>query len=238
MIDAKTGTDSKVQMKLVSDYVDGKSRSLCEASFNSTCSEESLKAWQEEGLEYPNTLTDYWMQQFDKLTRKTSEKDTKRYIGSMMRFIDREGKQYIIYNMSVRKHDPLGNRKEFYYPNVGVYTKPVVHKEFVVDPEEGYEKKVVVKGYDGYDTCYSIPFNDKNIDTLLKWTDGNTHFVIKKEDYQSGRKLTIRSLNDWRTGNFVELLRFGHIASDYEKQILEDEKIGKYVTTGTQGAYR
>jgi hypothetical protein len=51
-------------------------------------------------------------------------------------------------------------------------------------------------------------------------------------DFKSGTRFTIRSLNDWRNGTQEELLRFGHIASDYERQILEDEKQGKYTHMG------
>jgi hypothetical protein len=51
-------------------------------------------------------------------------------------------------------------------------------------------------------------------------------------DYKSGQRSTIRSLNDWRNGKVEELLRFGYIATEYEKQILEDEKQGKFTHMG------
>jgi hypothetical protein len=185
---------------------------------------------------------DFWMQQFEKLTRKTSESDTKRHIDQITRYIDKDENQFITYSMTVKKQDPIGNVKSFYYPNVGIYTRPVSHKEIVVDPEDGYAKRVVVKGYDGIENHYSIPFNDKNIDALIKWTDGKTQFSIKKEDHRSGGRFGIRDLASWRAKEWKYLLRFGHFPiTEYERKIYEDELQGKFVTyppVGNTGQYR
>ena len=68
---------------------------------------------------------------------------------------------------------------------------------------------------------------------MLKYTDGNTTYSIQKEDHQSGRRLSIASYADWIDGSVEELLRFGHKASSYEKQVLADEKIGKFIDHAT-----
>lgn len=42
-----------------------------------------------------------------------------------------------------------------------------------------------------------------------------------------GMRIKVDSFKDWRNGIAEELLRFGHIASAYERQVLADEKQGK-----------
>jgi hypothetical protein len=114
-----------------------------------------------------------------------------------------------------------------------MYAKPVPHREIKarITEDEGLVQDIITT-VESVDTGYSIPFTQKNIDKLLKYTDGNTAFSIQKMDYKSGQRSTIRSLNDWRNGKVEELLRFGYIATEYEKQILEDEKQGKFTHMG------
>lgn len=212
-----------------------------EARFDFFKSPEGEAEYKKIGVPYPKTLADYWYMQFEKLTKFTKKEDHKIEIRQMKRFITKEGKEYIIHDMTETKYDPIGNRKTFYRSGIGKYAKPVPRYEIEVIPEEGYAKRKKMVSWNECDTCYSIPFNDKNIDKLIKYCDGNTMYIISKQDYQSGRRFSIRSMNDWRNGSVEELLRFGHIASDYEKQILADEKQGKYVTyppAGNTGQYR
>jgi hypothetical protein len=212
-----------------------------EASFDYYKSPEGEAEYKKIGLPYPKTLMDYHYMQFLKLTKNTKKEDHKIEIHNMKRFITRDNKEYIIHDMRETKYDPIGNRKTFSRTGIGKYGKPIPKWTIKVLPEEGYEKIKVVEGIEGVDACYSIPFTQKNIDKLVKYCDGNTSYCIAKEDYQSGRRLSIRSLADWKNGTAEHLLRFGHIASDYEKQMLEDEKIGKCITlppAGNQGAYR
>jgi hypothetical protein len=51
--------------------------------------------------------------------------------------------------------------------------------------------------------------------------------AIQSGGYGMGMKIHVDSFKDWRDGNPEELLRFGHIASPYERQRLADEKAGK-----------
>jgi hypothetical protein len=124
-----------------------------------------------------------------------------------------------------------------------MYAIPIPKREIKarVTEEEGFVQEIITT-VESIETGYSIPFTQKNIDKLLiPHMDGNTSYSIQKMDYKSGARFSIRSLRDWRNGSVEELLRFGHIATDYEKQILEDEKQGKYVTyppAGNTGQYR
>jgi hypothetical protein len=203
-------------------------------------SEESLREYEKIGQPYPQETYDKWYDDFLKLTRATKEKDIKIEIHNMKRYILKSGEQYIVHDETTTKFDPLGNRKSFYRGGIGKFPIPIPHYEIKVNPEEGYSKAKIITGIDSVDVGYSIPFDKPNIDRLLKYTDGNTQYSISKQDYQSGKRFTIASLHDWIEGDIIELLRFGHIASSYEKQILADEKIGKFQSTPlpTAPAYR
>lgn len=154
----------------------------------------------------------------------------------MKQLILKTGKEFILHDMSERKLDPLGNVKTFYRGNIGKYGKPIPHFEIKVNAEEGYVKEKYVSHIDMIEECYSIPFTQENIDKLQKYCDGNTAYSIQKQDYRAGMTFIIESLKDWREGKAEELLRFGHIASSFEKQILEDEKIGKFQSTPSPAA--
>ena len=201
-------------------------------------SKEGEEAYAAIGVPYPKEMYDDWYDKFLKLTKNTKEKDYKIYIGQMKRFILKTGEEFLIHDMTEERLDPLGNVKRFYRGGIGKYGRPIPHYEIKVNPEEGYEKSKVVTGVDTVEDAYSIPFTKENIDKLTKYTDGNTAYSIQKEDYQTGITITIDNFTSWRDGNPIELLRFGHIASSYEKQVLEDEKIGKFIDHVTPTAGR
>jgi hypothetical protein len=196
-------------------------------------SPEGLKEYEKIGMRYPRVMQDDWYEKFLKLTKNTKKEDYKQYISNMKRLILTSGEEYIIHDMSETRYDGLHNRKTFYRGNLGMYPIPVPHREIRarVSEEDGFVQDII-QTIQSIDTGYSIPFNKKNIDKLLPLTDGKTAFSIEKQDYKSGMTFTIDNIEDWKHGNPQELLRFGHRASDYEKQILEDEKQGKYTHMG------
>jgi hypothetical protein len=200
-------------------------------------SPEGIAEYEKIGMKYPRTMPDEWYDKFLKVTRNTKKEDYKIYIPNMKRFIRSSGEEFIIYAMTETRYDGLHNRKKFNRGGMGMYAKPIPHREIKarITEEEGLVQDIITT-VEAIETGYSIPFIQKNIDKLIKYTDGNTAYSIQKEDYRSGQRYTIRSLNDWRNGKTEELLRFGHIASDYEKQILEDEKQGKFTHMGTPPA--
>lgn len=204
-----------------------------ETSFNFYSSPEGIAEYKKIGMEYPKTLMDYWYKQFLRVTKNTKKEDYKIYIRNMKRVILSSGEEYIVHDMDETRYDGLHNRKVFHRGGIGLYAKPVPHREIKarVSEDEGFVQDVITT-VESVETGYSIPFNQKNIDKLIKYCDGNTAFIIQKMDYQSARKFTIRSLNDWQNGSTEELLRFGHIASSYEQQILADEKQGKFTHLG------
>jgi hypothetical protein len=196
-------------------------------------SPEGLKEYEKIGMRYPKVMQDDLYEKFLKVTRNTKKEEYKQYISNMKRLILSSGEEYIIHDMSETRYDGLHNRKRFYRSNLGMYPIPVPHREIRarVSEEEGFVQDII-QTIQSIDTGYSIPFNKKNIEKLLPFTDGKTAFAIEKQDYKAGITITINSVNDWRNGSAEELLRFGHIASDYEKQILADEKQGKFTHMG------
>ena len=200
-------------------------------------SPEGLAEYEKIGIKYPKTLPDDWYAKFLKVTRNTKKEDYKQYIPQMKRLILANGEEYIVHSMIETRYDGLHNRKTFTRGGIGMYAIPIPHKEIKprITEEEGLVQEIITT-VESIDTGYSIPFNQKNIDKLLPFTDGNTQYSIQKKDFKSGSRFSIRSLQDWRNGTVEELLRFGHIASDYEKQILEDERQGKFTHMGTPPA--
>jgi hypothetical protein len=208
-------------------------------------SKEGEMAWKEIGMEYNNgneEMYDKWYADFQRLTKNTKKEDHKIYISQMKRFVRKDGSEFLIHDMREEKQDPIGNRKTFYRGGIGKYGKPHAKKVVKVDPET-YEKAVVIDGVDYVEDSYSIPFDKKHIEPLLKYTDGNTAYSIQKEDYQTGITISIRDYQSWVDGKPIELLRFGQIATDYQREILKDEAQGKYThlsipPSGNTGQYR
>lgn len=192
-------------------------------------SDEMIQAFRDVGLEYTNRMWDNQYEEFQKKTRKTPEKEREKWIGNLKRFVipTRDGEeQYIIHDMYEKAKDPLGNTLTTHRSGLGCYHKPIVKREIRVNMETG-DKEPAVVGVESLETCYSIPFTKENIAKLEKYINSSTSFVIQKTT--AGRRLVVdRGFEDWKSGNTEELLRFGHRASDYEKQVLADEKQGKY----------
>jgi hypothetical protein len=193
-------------------------------------SEEMIQAFKEVGIEYHNRMWDDDYERFQQKTKRTGEKDRIKYISNMKRLIipvigGREKEQtYIVHDMYERAKDGLGNELTAYRSNLGCYHKPRVRREIRLNMETG-DKEPVIVGVDSLDTCYSIPFTKESIASLEKYVVENTAFSIQKGD---GQTFTVDRFEDWKNGSTEELLRFGHKASDYEKQVLADEKQGKY----------
>jgi hypothetical protein len=194
-------------------------------------SDEMVQAFRDVGLEYTNRMWDNDYEQFQRKTRKTPEKEREKWIGNLKRFIipTHDGEeQYIIYDLNEKGKDPLGNILTAHRSNLGCYHKPIVKREIRVNMETG-DKEPVVVGVETLETCYSIPFTKENISKIEKYVNSSTTFVIQKTT--AGRRISLdRGFDDWKNGNTEELLRFGHKASDYEKQVLQNEKMGKYET--------
>jgi hypothetical protein len=200
-------------------------------------SHEGEAAYKAINWPYPEELYDKAYDHFIKLTKNTKKEEYK-HIQNMKRLVLKSGEEFIVHDIRESKKDPLGNDKSFYRGNIGKYGKPIPHWEIRVNPEEGYAKEKYVSHIDRVEDCYSIPFTQENIDKLQKYCDGTTAtaYSIEKEDFKAGITVSITSLEDRREGKAEELLRFGHVASSFEKQVLEDEKIGKFQSTPSPAA--
>lgn len=194
-------------------------------------SDEAIAAFKEVGIKYENAMWDNHYENFQRKTKRTPEKDRLRAIHNLKRLVipansrDKE-RTIIVHDMWEEAYDALGNKLTTYRGGLGCYHKPRVKREYKLDMETG-EKVPVIVGIEELETCYSIPFSKENIDKLAKYVTGNTTFLIQRMGGGS-RKITVDSFEDWKNGNVEEVLRFGHRASDYEKQVLADEKQGNY----------
>lgn len=189
-------------------------------------SEEGVKAFQDVGLPYEDERWDLDYAEFLKKTRTTPEKDRVRVIQNLQRVVAPDGKEYLVYDLSEQAADALGNRLSTYRGSLGCYHKPIPKYAIEVNTETG-EKEKVTKGVDQIEECYSIPFTKEAVQKVEKYITEKTQFILNRKK-GSFRKITIDSLDDFKLGPIEHLSRFGHRASDYEKQILAEEKMGNY----------
>lgn len=165
-------------------------------------SEESIKAFEELGMKYKNTMWDNQYEEFQRKTRKTPEKDRLRAIQNLKRLVipetSRDKEQtVIIHDMREEANDALGNKLTAYRSGLGCYHKPRVRREYRLDMETG-EKVPVIVGIEELETCYSMPFTKENIDkSIAKYVTADTTFVIERMSGGS-RTIKVDSFEDWK----------------------------------------
>jgi hypothetical protein len=193
-------------------------------------SKEGTEAFKEVGLEYRSEMWDQHYDDFLQKIRRTPEKDRVRKIQTLKRVVLTEGEeseQYIVHDLLEEGKDPLGNVKAFYRGGIGCFHIPI--PKYVLKVNDDGDKERVTSGIEGLKIGYSIPFTKENIERISKYVTKNTQFVIALGNQGSHTKrITVNTLEDLKLGEAEELVRFGHRASDYEKQVLADEKQGKY----------
>ena len=69
------------------------------------------------------------------------------------------GEEFIIYDQTDIRKDPLGKIKRYYRGGLDTYPIPIPHYEIRIDPEQGYAKEKHVSGIDDIKTGYSIKFS-------------------------------------------------------------------------------
>ena len=127
---------------------------------------------------------------------------------------------------SPEKTEHYGTNLTFYRSSLGCYHKPEGRYSVKVDIETG-EKNKHFDGLTDMHTEYSIPFTVENVDKIKKYITPNTQFIIRDKGHND-KKISVDSLDKLKLGTPEHLLRFGHRASDYEQQILVEEKQGNY----------
>lgn len=187
-------------------------------------SKEGVEAFSKVGLPYENAMWDNDYEAFLRTTKKTTEKDAKAEIQNLLRMALPNGEQYIVYDLAETRYDNLGNRKQFFRSNIGLFHSPV--PEYKIRMNDDYEKETYTAGYTDIETKYSIPFTVKKADELQKLCSDKTAYLISLGRYKEGRRIRCDSFEDWKEGEPLELNRFGHRASAHEKQLMLDEKDG------------
>jgi hypothetical protein len=72
----------------------------------------------------------------------------KAVIQNLLRLVLPSGEEYIIYDQTDIRQDPLGNIKRFYRSGLGTYPIPIPRYEMRINEEMGYEKEKVAAGID------------------------------------------------------------------------------------------
>ena len=190
-------------------------------------SEEGVKAFQELDLEYEDEMWDKDYVEFLRKIQKTPEKDRVKWVQNLQRVVISDEQEFLVYDLHEEGHDALGNNLTFYRSNLGCYHKPQGRYSIHVDIKTG-EKQKKFDGLTTMETGYSIPFTTENIDKIVKkYVTPQTHFIIRDKG-KNDRRISVDSLDEITLGTPEHLLRFGHRASDYEQQILAEEKQGNY----------
>ena len=189
-------------------------------------SEEGIKAFQEIGVEYEDEMWDKDYSEFLRKIQKTPEKDRVKRIQSLQRVVTQDEQEYLVHDLSEEGHDALGNTLTFYRSNLGCYHKPQGKYSIKVDIETG-EKNKHFDGINDMRTRSSIPFTTESIDKIKKYVTPQTQFIVRDKGHND-KKISVDSLDELKLGTSEHLLRFGHRASDYEVQILAEEKQGNY----------
>lgn len=216
-------------------------------------SPEGEKAWKNVGLPYPETVDDLNYKQFHSMTKRSPPDLNQETIGSLYRVLVGE-EEYLVYNLTERRIDNLGNERHFFRSGLGKYSIPIPRYEMRQD-NEGYTSKVVV-GTAGIKTGYSLRFTEENIEHLVQkgWivkseeeaTKINadrikaaikhkaavadhhefTRFMIMKEGHQ--RKYSVQSFDDFCTCTYHDLVTFGHTPTNEERETrLAAEEVAK-----------
>ncbi len=189
-------------------------------------SEAGIAAFREVGLPYEDELWDENFAKFQKTISKGPAKDRKMTIANIQRLVLPTGEQYIIHDERHQGIDILGNRKRFYKSGTGMYPVPIPKYEIKMNTET-FEKENLKVGLETMERGYSIPFTVEKADELHKLCDESTTYTICKGYYRMGNRIKVDTFEDFRDGEPDDLLRWGHRASAYEKQVMADERAGK-----------
>lgn len=189
-------------------------------------SEEGIAAWKAVDLEYEDERWDLDYAEFLRKTQKTAEKDRMKRIQNMQRVVTKDGSEYLVYDLFEEAKDALGNNLTAYRHSLGCYHIPEGRYSVKVDIETG-EKIKKFDGIANMNVGYSIPFTTEAVNKIQKYVTSDTQFVVRDKGHND-KKVTADNLDELKLGTAEHLLRFGHRASDYEAQILAEEKQGNY----------
>lgn len=200
-------------------------------------SPEQEAAFKAIGIPHPYRAFDENYDQFLLKTKRCPPELCQVIIRGMTRVQTQSGEEYLVYSITERRFDGLGNEHSFFRSNMGMFHVPIPEYRMRRDAQ-GYEEKYV-HGVRGRRVQYSIPFNKKNVEKLRKHSfktekevveaaekrknaaeankmipsyDPDPNEVTRYSLHKAGQRgtMAIDSYEDWLTGSFEDLWRFGH----------------------------
>lgn len=131
--------------------------------------------------------------------------------------VNKPGKgEYLLYNVSLRGEDWKGNRIGFDYLE-GRYDKPIFRYER--DPQTNESKVTEIVNYE---RVYTVPFSPEKFDELMEAQADVVSFVLVAP---SGKKFGIQSLEDFRNGQFDDLVQTATKGKSLDAVIAEKNQI-------------
>jgi hypothetical protein len=219
-------------------------------------SDEQVAAYKAIGLQHPDQVFDQNYNEFLMKTAKSPEELNQNIIHSMARVQTETGEEKLVYQITERRFDGLGNEHNFFRSNLGMFYRPLPEYRMRKD-QFGYEEKYV-HSVKGRRVQYSLPFNKKNVEKLRgnchteqemleaaekreklaedskmvvntsAGSGGATTYVLKKNGFRG--TMQIVSYEDWLTGDFNTLWKYGKANPTKD----EREKLDEY--NGTAAA--
>lgn len=182
-------------------------------------SEEGVKAYSEIGESYPTNVLDPEYDKFKAITKNSPHNQrAKEVITKMTRVLADDGKEYLVYDCNEVGYDNLGNEREFFRGDLGMYPIPIARKELRMGPD--MTQKEVVAEIIRHDVGYSMPFSSSNVDKLHKNADdkkqrGRTQYLIQR---MNGQTRSVTNYDAFGKGEFIELEKFGMTLDQWKEQ--------------------
>ena len=204
---------------------------------------EVAEFYNKTGLFYEPKALDRTRLFFDAMVKNRENEIVKR-IDQIYRYkAGGKGQEYIYYNEQWEGPDHVGNKRSWGWV-VGKVEVPYAHYEW---QEETHSSQAVE--IEGYNTKYSIPFNEKSMKDIENTLHDGTQYLVTDGSRTYGGGITHEMFNEWSFEDLVYYIKTGmkpgtqlvtpDIAEnatklerekqklDAEKQRLDDAKIRK-----------
>lgn len=190
-------------------------------------SQEGIKAYEKIGKPYPTTTYDTDYEQFVNSTKSSDERNrTKRKLTRMMRVMGADGKEYLVYSEVQTRFNDIGNSFSRFRENIGTY--PIPEGNVVLYYDANGEQQQRVDNISDIKTGYSIPFSAQKANEIHKNSIDNVPQRAGRTEYFVQRindaPVSIESFEDFRDGEFDELIKHGKRFSGWAQEKKESQQ--------------
>jgi hypothetical protein len=183
---------------------------------------ELVAAYEKAGRDYEFTSQDRNYQAFHaKITGDENKKDQsiRQRINQLYRLKDGDGKEWLVYDITLGAHDWMGNLLNYYYGTIGKVTDgttdgmPEFHYSFKFNHDTGRMDRDVAS-VQGHQPYYTIPFSKQKLEELSEFFKEPLTFVIV--DKATGKKYSCNQ-REFTELEYQELIDLKTGFSDYMK---------------------